>query len=499
MSILGTVPQPDHETKLKHEAMGLPDPIAFAALAALGAIPKPMKMLNTMMIAAQGMIEKSKAAAEAIAKKAAAAKAAQKAAAARALLDEGGSDKAASTPDESLTPKPPPGKSWIQVFQEMQKAKPAQELLGQTEPDAEAKLAMSLEVEKMQGRLKEQAKEAKEQAKHARELKDASGVVDEAQPGDNAMRVSFAFGTVEGETPGGKQGGSTLSSLLGGDSGQQSMGLAVGSPAVFFDKIHIRHLPPGVSDQAVRAECARHGAVTSVILEADGTAAYASFGNAEMAMHAVLRMSGRMPFPGASKALEVQLTNEIPDSIRLAAAVPESLTNETPVNPADLPDHLKPEIMREPFRRKREKEKAAESDSSDDSKEKRRKKRSRDRKPRKKSWLSRSRSLSHTGTGQYIKATGCSSTVKWWTKRQSSSSERSRSKSRKKDTKKKKKKEKYDMSKRPRQVTVRGTWAQFVLGGDMYFYDIANSTTTWDQPSDFAGAGGLGVTSSCLL
>jgi len=505
MSILGTVAQPDLETRMKREAMGLPDPIAFAALAALGAIRKPMAMLNAMMLAAQEKIAKAKSIADAAAKeKEAKEKAAlRRAATVRALLDEDGTQEAPKPKvDESLTPTPPPGKSWIQVFQEMQKARPeetrqpsidallspvggyaaaAQKHRGaQADPDAEAKLQTDLEIKKLQEKLKEQAKEAAEQAKHAREAKEASGIVDE--PGDNAMRVSFAFGT--GSEP-------TLKSLLGASG--DGPGLEFGSPAVFFDKIHIRHLPPGVTDQTVRAECARHGAVTSVILEADGAAAYASFGNAEMAMHAVLRMSGRMPFPGATKALEVQLTNEIPDSIRLAAAIPET-SNEAPVNPADLPDYLKPKDMREGFRRKRSRSKSDSSQSR-----KRRKQRSKSRKPKRKSWLSRSRSLSHTDTGQYIRATGCSSTVKWWTKkRQSSSSERSRSRSVKKKPKKKSKKD--DPKQRPRQVTVRGTWSQFVLNGETYFYDIVNGTTTWDQPPDFSmGPGGMGAPSSCLL
>lgn len=34
------------------DAMGLPDPVAFAMLTALGAIPDPMAMLNEMMAAA---------------------------------------------------------------------------------------------------------------------------------------------------------------------------------------------------------------------------------------------------------------------------------------------------------------------------------------------------------------------------------------------------------------------------------------------------------------
>merc|ERR1719159_303479 len=56
-SILSTVAEPDPDAQRKYEAMGLPDPVAFAALAALGAVPNPMAMLNKMMLAAQDRID----------------------------------------------------------------------------------------------------------------------------------------------------------------------------------------------------------------------------------------------------------------------------------------------------------------------------------------------------------------------------------------------------------------------------------------------------------
>merc|ERR1719443_1832383 len=43
----------DPELQRKYDAMGLPDPNAFACLTALGAIKDPMKMLNSMMKAAE--------------------------------------------------------------------------------------------------------------------------------------------------------------------------------------------------------------------------------------------------------------------------------------------------------------------------------------------------------------------------------------------------------------------------------------------------------------
>merc|ERR1719440_2126069 len=57
MSILSTISLPDPEAQQKYEAMGLPDPVAFAALTALGAIPNPMAMLNAMMLKAEKSID----------------------------------------------------------------------------------------------------------------------------------------------------------------------------------------------------------------------------------------------------------------------------------------------------------------------------------------------------------------------------------------------------------------------------------------------------------
>ncbi|CAE6948583.1 unnamed protein product, partial [Symbiodinium natans] len=50
---LQPLPKPDAYMQQKYDAMGLPDPVAFALLTALGAIKDPMGMLNEMMNAAQ--------------------------------------------------------------------------------------------------------------------------------------------------------------------------------------------------------------------------------------------------------------------------------------------------------------------------------------------------------------------------------------------------------------------------------------------------------------
>lgn len=235
-----------------------------------------------------------------------------------------------------------------------------------------------------------------------------------------------------------------------------------------MEKICISRLPAGVTESAVRLECARHGAVTSLILEADGTAAYVTFASAAMAATAVQRMPARLGVLGTGpEPIQVRLISEIPENVRLAAALPGPVPEE-PMDPSELPEYLRP---REERKRKRSKS--------------RRKRRSRSRKRRQRSrsmvrWLDRSRSNSHTATGQYIRATGYSSTVRWWEKkRESSDSSSSSSRGRKK------KKEEEPSLRRPRQVAVRGHWAQFVHNGASYFYNVLTGQTVWDRPADF--------------
>merc|ERR1712232_906747 len=121
-------------------------------------------------------------------------------------------------------------------------------------------------------------------------------------------------------------------------------------------------------------------------------------------------------------------------------------------------------------------------------------------------WLDRSRSNSKGKSGQYVRATGWSSTVRWWEKKRESSSasrkgrgrkrSRSRSRSRKrrssssssrssKSSRGKRKEKDETRKKRPRQVTVSGHFAQFVLGSLSYYYNIATGQTTWDKPAEF--------------
>merc|ERR1719277_996749 len=136
-----------------------------------------------------------------------------------------------------------------------------------------------------------------------------------------------------------------------------------------------------------------------------------------------------------------------------------------PSNPADLPEYLRPREVRKKKR----------SRSRRKRRERRKRSRSRVR------WLDRSRSNSHTATGQYIRATGCSSTVRWWEKkRESSGSSSSSSGSRARRSK-----EDDAASRRPRQVAVRGRWAQYVLKGESYYYNVEANTTSWERPREF--------------
>merc|ERR1712151_1475386 len=165
----------------------------------------------------------------------------------------------------------------------------------------------------------------------------------------------------------------------------------------------------------------------------------------------------------------------------------------------ELPDYLKPK--KKPPGRSRSRQRSRSRRKSRD-RGKRKKKRSRSNVR----GLDRSRSHSHTATGQYIRATGCSSTVKWWEKKRepssspSSSRRSSRSCSRQKgggrdrEKTEKPKKEKAEptaptgWARKPRQVAIRGCWAQFVLSGQTYYYNIGTAQTQWERPSDLDSA-----------
>merc|ERR1740121_3513585 len=102
--------------------------------------------------------------------------------------------------------------------------------------------------------------------------------------------------------------GTTLSSML---TGREGAGFSH-AQGTNNEKVCISRLPRGITESAVRLESARHGAVTSVIMEENGTTAYITYAAGEMAAAAVRRLSGRSGLFGglAIEPVQVRLTNE---------------------------------------------------------------------------------------------------------------------------------------------------------------------------------------------
>lgn len=238
------------------------------------------------------------------------------------------------------------------------------------------------------------------------------------------------------------------------------------------DKICISRLSPGITVAAIRLECARHGTVISVMLDEDGTAAYVTFASPEMAGTASRRMTGRIGVLNATEPLELRVITDVPETARFASVGPSTGVFDNRADPGELPEYLRPRGERQKrhsqsHRRSCSRNHAHKTCSG--SVRKRRRSRSRAR------WLDRSRSNSHTATGQYIRATGCTSTVRPWERKRSPSSSRSTRKGKDTDVE----------SRQPRQVAVRSNWAQFVQNSSTYYYNIATGQTTWVRPHEF--------------
>jgi len=283
------------------------------------------------------------------------------------------------------------------------------------------------------------------------------------------------------EIPAKTSGLQTLSSLLTGRQGlPDGMSAASAGSSAGAKHLCISRLPAGTTESAVRLECARHGPVSSVTLEADSGIAYVTFASADLAYTASQRLAGRAGLFGGSNSEppQVKLTSDIPNSMRMTSAIQSPLVVEEPVDPERLPAYLRP---REDRKRKRSRSRRHTSRSKS-----RKKRRSRSNKRNKRaSWLDRSRSNSRTATGQYIRATGCSSTVRWWERKKASSSSSGSSDSGQKTKKRSIKAADEAELKRPRQVAVKGNWAQFVQGGSSYYYNVLTGKTTWERPNDF--------------
>lgn len=388
---LAAVPKPDVTLQQKYDAMGLPDPVAFAMLTALGAIPDPMALLNEMMAAA------------------------------------------APEEDEKATFWKGP----------------------QFAADAD-----SAELERL-------AKQVKEAAEQARAATVATGAV--AGTAEAARNVAQAFAQPEEEEPQRPAPlGTTLSSLLTGRERTQDSLLTLPTT---LDKVALSRLPKGVTEAQVRLECARYGALTAVVLEegttnGSGVTAYVCYASSDMAQLAVRRMTGAKIGVFGNEPVQVKLISELPESVR-SLAVPKTasaFSEVQPINPQQLPDYLRSGKASRSAGRKR---------ASRSTRRKKRKSRSAKR------WLDRSRSNSHTATGQYIRATGCSSTVRWWERRRDSDdSDDGR-------TKRMQQAEADLIAKRPRQVAIKGVWAQFVYSGSSYYFNIRTEQTLWETPDEF--------------
>lgn len=490
MSILFTISPPDAEQDRKYKAMGLPDPVAFAALTALGAVRDPAAMLDAMLLRARECVEKDAPATERLGDR-----------------TDAGSGMGCS---QSSRPPPiflPPGKSFVEAFQEMHQGSAsvqAEEAFFRVQREKES---ARYEAERLEQRLKTQVKEVAAQAKvaaagslpqpalslpHREQLGEVAAAASRAR--DVAQFFSTGADDEEWQRPPPARPSlplpTTLSGLLSGVQPPLEKPGAFVPQAGLPDKICISGLPSDASTSTIRLECARHGAVTTVIVPASGGTAYVSFAAAEMAAHAARRLVGRSAALGCGDPLEVRLISELPLHARLAGP-PDVLSGEI-VDPMDLPAHLRPRDDRKRQRRSRSRRRSR-SQSRHVRSQSRKRGRSKDRKKKVKrvSWLDRSRSNSHTATGQYIRATGCSSTVKFWEKRRPSSgssggSSRSRGRPRRGARLEARRREADEAaSQRPRQVAVSGMWAQFMQGGSSYYHHIAYGFTTWDRPSDF--------------
>jgi len=506
MSILSTIALPDPEAQEKYAAMGLPDPVAFAALTALGAIPNPMGMLNAMMMKAEKRI-----AAEALSQQVAPQASPLEAAPdpdARLPSSNDGADgsRPEAPPVKFKLPGMAEGKSFVEAFKDLEKSKEGQQRIRSDEDPTSATAASGYigAAQRMVGQQEEhlakQAREVSEQAKvaasRAREVAHgaaqsvALGAVSLTSFGVTAdvKGVAQAFNFSADDDAAGKPAAQTLSALLGSQGAMGALGAdgsggyALGSPAI--DKICISRLPKGVTDATIRLECARHGAVTSVILQGDGSAAYVTYANAEMAANAMRRILARPSALGSTESLEVHLIGEIPENVRLASDTLAPEVELEAIDPSELPEYLRPKEDTKKNKRSKSRQKSrSRSRRKKRSKSKRSKSRSKSKKKRRgrkrsKSrdrWLDRSRSHSHTATGQYIRATGFTSSVRpWEKKKRSSSSSRSRPR-----------KEPAVEDKRPRQVAVKGPWAHFTFKGNSYYYNIVSGHTQWEYPKDF--------------
>eukprot|EP00746_Dinoflagellata_sp_MGD_P010815 gnl/MRDRNA2_/MRDRNA2_122472_c0_seq1.p1 gnl/MRDRNA2_/MRDRNA2_122472_c0~~gnl/MRDRNA2_/MRDRNA2_122472_c0_seq1.p1 ORF type:complete len:550 (+),score=98.95 gnl/MRDRNA2_/MRDRNA2_122472_c0_seq1:120-1769(+) len=486
----------DPELQRKYDAMGLPDPNAFACLTALGAIKDPMKMLNSMMKAAEQKQKEMELMGT---------QAPPPLPMDHAPPHMGGNQnesfvdafKALQETNPPLPPmgggpKPmPPASGYGAIASQRGRRDDDNPLMGAPPvptdlPPAEPPRRMDPGIvpqtaenaaEHAKEQLAMRVKLAEEARAAAAKLRDKLANADSVRSGhrggdDNyeaanrgAQAVALAFRDEDEVAGKGPLRHFIDGSDRGGDNDPEGKK---------GDKLYLGGLPRGVGEADIRAECTKYGAIAGVIRDVNGTSAWITFHMPEMAHNALRHISGRRGIFGASEPLEVKVTDYVPTNIQLQQELPSALDSR------DVQYSMQQQNKRKHDRRSRSRRRRRRrSDSSSSAKSHtqsgqyipahlrkkqapKREERRRDRRRR-----SRSRSKSHTNSGQYIRATGCSSSIRWWS--------RSRSPESSSD----------EDSKRPRQVAVKGNWAQFVQNGTSYYYNVITGQTTWERPNDF--------------
>mmetsp|Transcript_35340 Transcript_35340/g.75321 ORF Transcript_35340/g.75321 Transcript_35340/m.75321 type:complete len:449 (+) Transcript_35340:104-1450(+) len=417
---------PSHHDTLRFEALGLPDPVALAALTALGAIPNPMAVLSQLLVNAQGKLEEF-----------------------ADFPTETGGGSSPSRPARQPPRQAIPG-DYLRLDDTAARSEAArlrEDSLKQAQLAVGRAKELAVTAAANREAIQVDWEAANRMAREAVQSKDLSNIF---SVGDDAEAVPTRKGT--------------LSSLLRGLNGLQDTVNAVSSNSTGSrgpGKIRFSKLNPATTEGELRLELARHGALSSVILDSESSTAYASFSSS---LPSVAKSLSSRASSTLLDGVQVDLVYDLPERVRLAAAAAaRKEVVEEPLDPTTLPEHLR--------RAKKERKRKSRS--------RHKKRRSRSRKKRSRSgdrWWERSRSNSHTATGQYIRAVGCSSTVRWWEKKKGESSASSSSS----DSERK-----VEESKRPRQVALKGQWAQMAHQGQSYFYHIPTGRTTWEKPSSF--------------
>uniref|UniRef100_A0A7S4SN77 Uncharacterized protein n=1 Tax=Alexandrium monilatum TaxID=311494 RepID=A0A7S4SN77_9DINO len=251
-------------------------------------------------------------------------------------------------------------------------------------------------------------------------------------------------------------------------------------------KLYIGHVPRGTPESAIRMECAKHGAVSSMFYcedtgdSAKGGWACVTFATPEMADIAVRRMRQQVTLFGSLEPLEIRFASNADE------AMPTSiLRREEPraVAPAAAEDAGSDDALDRDRRRKRR-----------SSRSRRRRSRSRARRRRGDDRDSghEGHALSSPGVIPNVVSKrrglgGFDSATTGGPKPSAASGDA--------------------VEERPRQVAARGSWAQFVTPtGSSYYHNITTGETTWEKPADFdtppsrrVGDGGPGTETSLFI